>query len=95
MYTTLFPCNECAKVIIESGIQTICYLTGEKDIGKRYIKASKDLLSIAGYAPFSEESAVSTSDSDRTRRSVRKRHTTSSQDESIAKRQKSDTATKK
>ena len=27
LYTTLFPCLECAKTIIRSGIRTIYYLT--------------------------------------------------------------------
>jgi dCMP deaminase len=26
LYTTLFPCNECAKAIIQSGIKTVYYL---------------------------------------------------------------------
>lgn len=26
LYVTLFPCNECAKAIIESGIKRVCYL---------------------------------------------------------------------
>lgn len=26
LYCTLFPCNECAKVIIQSGIRTVLYL---------------------------------------------------------------------
>lgn len=25
LYVTLFPCNECAKAIIQAGIQTIVY----------------------------------------------------------------------
>lgn len=27
MYVTLFPCNECAKIIIESGIKEVVYLS--------------------------------------------------------------------
>lgn len=26
IYVTLFPCNECAKIIIEAGIKKVCYL---------------------------------------------------------------------
>ena len=29
LYTTLFPCNECAKVIIQSGIKEVCYLSNK------------------------------------------------------------------
>ena len=32
VYVTLFPCNECAKVIIQSGIQEIIYLTNKYPI---------------------------------------------------------------
>ena len=31
LYTTLFPCLECAKTIIRSGIKTIYYLTDHVD----------------------------------------------------------------
>jgi len=30
IYVTLFPCNECAKMIIQSGIKTVVYLSDEK-----------------------------------------------------------------
>jgi dCMP deaminase len=47
IYVTLFPCNECAKAIIQSGIKEIVY--GED----RYadtdsVKASKKMLDAAG-----------------------------------------------
>jgi len=29
VYVTLFPCNECAKVLIQSGIQEVIYLTNK------------------------------------------------------------------
>ncbi|XP_047667854.1 deoxycytidylate deaminase-like [Tachysurus fulvidraco] len=29
MYVTLFPCNECAKVIIQSGIKEVVYLSNK------------------------------------------------------------------
>jgi tRNA(Arg) A34 adenosine deaminase TadA len=31
LYTTLFPCHECAKAIIQSGIKEIYYLTEYRD----------------------------------------------------------------
>ena len=52
LYTTLFPCNECVKVIIQAGITTIYYLRGEDETKKCYVKASIKLLDIAGYHPF-------------------------------------------
>lgn len=27
LYTTLFPCNECAKLILQSGITKVCYIS--------------------------------------------------------------------
>lgn len=47
IYTYLFPCNECAKLIIQSGIKEIIYISdkyAEKDIWK----ASKKVLEMAG-----------------------------------------------
>ncbi len=46
LYVTLFPCNECAKAIIQSGIKEIVYLSDkyENTLANR---ASKRLLSIA------------------------------------------------
>ena len=31
MYTTLFPCNECAKLIIQSGIRAVNYIDDKDD----------------------------------------------------------------
>ena len=36
LYTTLFPCNECAKAIIQSGIKTLFYLSSPET--KSYLK---------------------------------------------------------
>lgn len=47
MYVGLFPCNECAKLIIQSGIKEILYLT-DKYKDKDYVIASKRLLDMAG-----------------------------------------------
>ena len=46
MYTTLFPCNECAKAIIQAGIRTVIY----RDIkqGKDYTRAAKRMFDSAG-----------------------------------------------
>lgn len=47
VYVSLFPCNECAKAIIQSGINEIVYLSDkykETDI----IHASKRMLNAAG-----------------------------------------------
>lgn len=40
MYVTLFPCNECAKFIVQSGIQKIIYLS-DKYYDKKETIASK------------------------------------------------------
>lgn len=47
IYVTLFPCNECAKAIIQSGIKEVIYW---QDIYKdtREVKASKRMLRTAG-----------------------------------------------
>ncbi|XP_008801624.1 deoxycytidylate deaminase isoform X2 [Phoenix dactylifera] len=49
LYVTMFPCNECAKVIIQSGVSEVIYFV-EKTLGKSdamYV-ASHKLLSMAG-----------------------------------------------
>ena len=47
LYTTLFPCNECAKAIIQSGIKEIIYLS-DKHSESSEVKASKKMLTSAG-----------------------------------------------
>jgi dCMP deaminase len=47
MYTALFPCNECAKAIIQSGITEIIYLS-DKYAGTDTAKASRLMLQKAG-----------------------------------------------
>jgi len=49
MYVTLFPCNECAKLIIQSGIREIVYLS-DKYNGTTTDIASKRMLMAAGVA---------------------------------------------
>ena len=45
LYSTLFPCNECAKIIIQSGIKHVIYL---------YDKHSKEENNIASRRLFAE-----------------------------------------
>lgn len=47
IYVTLFPCNECAKLIIQSGIKEIIYLS-DKYEGTETDIASKRMLKAAG-----------------------------------------------
>lgn len=47
IYIALFPCNECAKAIIQSGIREIIYLS-DKYAGTDIVKASKMMLDQAG-----------------------------------------------
>lgn len=46
LYTTLFPCNECVKMIIQSGIKEIIYVD-DKNIDTDSGKASRILLDLA------------------------------------------------
>ena len=46
IYTALFPCNECAKAIIQSGITEVIYLSDKYDGSDAFI-ASKRLLDAA------------------------------------------------
>lgn len=47
IYVGLFPCNECAKIIIQSGIKEVVYMSDEKAHKVNY-KASKKMLDAAG-----------------------------------------------
>ena len=47
IYTALFPCNECSKAIIQSGITEVIYLS-DKYEGNDFFKASKIMLDKAG-----------------------------------------------
>lgn len=47
IYTALFPCNECAKAIIQSGITEVIYLSDKYD-GTDASLASKKMLNTAG-----------------------------------------------
>ena len=46
IYVTLFPCNECAKLIIQAGITEVIYLE-DKYADSDIVKASKKLFSAA------------------------------------------------
>ena len=47
LYVSLFPCNECAKAIIQAGIKTIVYDSDKYD-GTPAVIASKRMLDAAG-----------------------------------------------
>jgi len=49
MYVTLFPCNECAKLIIQAGIRELIYLS-DKYAGTDPDVAAKRLFAAAGVA---------------------------------------------
>jgi len=53
VYVTLFPCNECAKAIIQSGIAEIVYMS-DKYADSDSTIASKKMLDAAGvkYRPY-------------------------------------------
>ncbi|MCQ2486878.1 MAG: dCMP deaminase family protein [Clostridia bacterium] len=47
IYVALFPCNECAKAIIQSGIKEVIYISDKYD-GTENNVASKKMLTAAG-----------------------------------------------
>lgn len=57
IYTALFPCNECSKAIIQSGISEVIYLS-DKYAGTDASKASKMMLDKAGVKYRKVESAL-------------------------------------
>ena len=46
LYVSLFPCNECAKSIIQSGIKKVVYAE-DKYSETNEVKASKKMLELA------------------------------------------------
>ena len=56
LYVTLFPCNECTKIVIQNGIKEIIYLC-DKYKDTEGIKASKFMLERCGvtFKEFPEE----------------------------------------
>ncbi|KAG0722095.1 Deoxycytidylate deaminase [Chionoecetes opilio] len=47
LYVAIFPCNECAKVIIQAGIKEIIYAS-DQDKDRPSIVAAKKMLDMAG-----------------------------------------------
>ena len=47
MYVALFPCNECAKAIIQSGVKEVYYLS-DKYADSMSTLASKRMMDSAG-----------------------------------------------
>lgn len=54
LYVTLFPCNECAKAIIQSGIKTVIYKC-DKYCDSPSVRASKRMLNAAGVRYYKYE----------------------------------------
>lgn len=54
LYVSLFPCNECAKAIIQAGIRMVVYGC-DKYVGTPSNRASKRMFDAAGvmYVPYS------------------------------------------
>lgn len=61
IYTALFPCNECSKAIIQSGITEVIYLS-DKYAGTDTAKASKKMLETAGVKYRKVESKITNLD---------------------------------
>lgn len=59
IYVTLFPCNECTKAIIQSGIKEIVYLS-DKYSNTDSVKASKRMLDMTGvrYRQYESDNKV-------------------------------------
>lgn len=55
LYVSLFPCNECAKAIIQSGIRTVVYEC-DKYADTDSIIASKKMLDAAGVSYYQYKS---------------------------------------
>ena len=58
IYTALFPCNECAKAIIQSGITEVVFLS-DKYAGTEPALASRRMLDNAGVLCRKVESSIS------------------------------------
>lgn len=59
IYVALFPCNECAKAIIQSGIKEVIYIS-DKYKDTDLVQASKRMLNCAGVklTQFESEKAL-------------------------------------
>ena len=58
LYVALFPCNECAKAIIQSGVKEVIYLS-DKYADTLGTMASKRMLDAAGVKYSRLESNIS------------------------------------
>ena len=47
LYVALFPCNECAKLVIQSGITRVLYVSDKYHDNEEMV-ASRKLLDMAG-----------------------------------------------
>ena len=56
LYVTLFPCNECAKVVVQSGIKEVIYLS-DKYHGTDATVVSKKIFDVCGvkYRQFNSQ----------------------------------------
>lgn len=56
LYVTLFPCNECAKLVLQSGIARVVYLS-DKYHDTVACRASRRMMDMAGvvYEPFESD----------------------------------------
>ena len=54
LYVSLFPCNECAKAIIQAGIRTVIYKE-DKYPDSPSVRASKRMLNAAGVRYYQYE----------------------------------------
>jgi dCMP deaminase len=59
VYVALFPCNECAKAIIQSGVKEVYYLS-DKYADTPTTKASKRMMDAAGVRYIQLRPAVKT-----------------------------------
>lgn len=53
IYNTLYPCNECAKLIIQSGINKVYYLSN-KYADTKSVKVAKEMFLNAGVSTIQE-----------------------------------------
>ena len=59
IYTALYPCNECAKAIVQSGIREVIYLSN-KHAAQDHFMASRIILEKAGISIRKMETNTST-----------------------------------
>ena len=57
IYSTLFPCNECAKALIQNGIKEVVYM-GDQYRDQDVFVASRKMLDLAGIVYRQYESKI-------------------------------------